>query len=246
MSQSCAKRCRINNLVDPRYSGQAVGMGSSDILGRINGLSMRVGPVSYQNQVCILRESRVDLILGLDFLRRFKCEINLDEKLLKLKVRGRTVRLSFISNYSGPLQNLDFTSKNKFDTGNEDVLLHDEKNESEDNLRNYQSTNRDNIMLDKNEKQPSLGYSDIRNKIKSNYQKIDDYKTDVNNVNNDKSKQQSLQDYYDMKNYMKKNQKDKKTILSTSIINDYDDYDNDDENCGDDLKELVHVSMEGV
>jgi hypothetical protein len=240
MSQLCAKRCRINDLVDSRYSGQAVGMGSSDILGRINGLSMRVGPVSYQNQVCILRESRVDLILGLDFLRRFKCEINLDEKLLKLKVRGRTVRLSFISNYNGPLQNLAFTSKNKLDTGNEDILLHNEENRSEDNVRNYQG---DNIMLDKNEEEPSLGYSDIRNKIKSNYQKIDDYKTDVNNVNGDKSKQQSMQDYYDMKNYMKKNQKDKKTILSTSIINDYD---NDDENYEDDLKELVHVSMEGV
>jgi hypothetical protein len=49
-----------------------------------------------------------------------------------------------------------------------------------------------------------------------------------------------------MKNYMKKNQKEKQSILPTAIINDYDNYDNDDENCGDDLKGLVSVSMEGV
>lgn len=96
MSESCAKRCHISDQIDGRYSGKAVGIGSSDILGRINDLSMRVGPVSYLNKVSILRQSRVDLIIGLDFLRRFGAEINLEKRMLKLQVRGKVVRIPFI------------------------------------------------------------------------------------------------------------------------------------------------------
>ena len=96
MSESCAKRCHISDQIDGRYSGKAVGIGSSDILGRINDLSMRVGPVSYLNKVSILRQSRVDLIIGLDFLRRFGAEINIEKRMLKLQVRGKVVRIPFI------------------------------------------------------------------------------------------------------------------------------------------------------
>ena len=104
MSAACAKRCGIAGLIDDRFPGKAIGVGSSDILGRIDELSMRVGPLSYHNRVAILRESRVDLIIGLDFLRRFKAEINLDQRLMKLRVREKTIRMPFITSENSQLK----------------------------------------------------------------------------------------------------------------------------------------------
>jgi DNA damage-inducible protein 1 len=46
MSASCAKRCRISNKIDARFSGRAVGVGSSDIIGRI-------GAVCYWHITCV-------------------------------------------------------------------------------------------------------------------------------------------------------------------------------------------------
>jgi len=113
MSAACAKRCRVSNLVDDRFAGKAVGIGSSDILGRIDELAMRVGPLSYHNQVAVLRESRVDLIIGLDFLRRFKAEINLDQRLLKLRVREKTIRMPFITSENSQLKTFKDAAKDR-------------------------------------------------------------------------------------------------------------------------------------
>lgn len=100
-------------MIDDRFAGKAVGIGSSDILGRIGDLSMRVGPLSYHNQVAILRESRVDLIIGLDFLRRFKAEINLDQRILKLRVRDKTIRMPFISTENSQLKTFTDAANSK-------------------------------------------------------------------------------------------------------------------------------------
>ena len=128
MSESCARRCRVSNMIDSRFCGKAVGMGTSDILGRISELPMRVGPISYHNKVSILRESRVDLILGLDFLRRFKSEINLEDGILRMKVRGKVIRIAFIDNYERPLR----SSSDSIDQSEDNVTLEDEGSSSED------------------------------------------------------------------------------------------------------------------
>jgi len=96
MSASCAKRCRISSAIDTRFSGRAVGVGSSDILGRIDGLGMRIGPVSFDGRVAVLRESRVDFLIGLDFLRRFECEVSLKENIVKLTVRGKVYKVPLL------------------------------------------------------------------------------------------------------------------------------------------------------
>ena len=132
MSESCARRCRVANMIDGRFSGKVVGVGSSDILGRINELPMQVGPISFHNKVSILRESRIDLILGLDFLRRFRTEINLDERILKLKVRNRIIRISLIANHDGPLKKS--RGENEYDE--EDIIIQEESSSEEDSTCN--------------------------------------------------------------------------------------------------------------
>ena len=100
MSASCAKRCRISNKIDARFSGRAVGVGSSDIIGRIDGLEMRVGPVSFEGRVSVLREARVDFLIGLDLLKRFNTEVNLKDHVLKLQVRERWYKVPLLNKNS--------------------------------------------------------------------------------------------------------------------------------------------------
>ena len=73
-----------------------MGVGSSDIIGRIDGLGMRVGPVNFEGKVSILREARVDFLIGLDLLQRFKTEVNLRDHVLKLQVRDRVYRVPLL------------------------------------------------------------------------------------------------------------------------------------------------------
>ena len=97
MSYGCAQRCRISGNIDTKYSGRAIGVGSSDILGRINGLSMRVGPISFDGKVSILRDSRVDFLIGLDFLKRFNCEVSFKDNALKLQVNNKMYKIPLMN-----------------------------------------------------------------------------------------------------------------------------------------------------
>jgi hypothetical protein len=97
MSAACAKRCHISDAIDTQYSGKAIGVGTSEIIGGIDDLSFRIGPVNFQNKVSILSNSRCDFLIGLDILTRFKCDINVGEKILKLSVRGNKIRIPFVS-----------------------------------------------------------------------------------------------------------------------------------------------------
>lgn len=98
MSTSCAKRCRVSSLIDTQHCGKAVGVGSSEIVGGINGLGLRIGPLNFQNKISVLRNSRCDLLIGLDILKRFQCEISFKERVLRLHVRGDEVHIPLLSN----------------------------------------------------------------------------------------------------------------------------------------------------
>ena len=141
MSAACAKRCGIAGLIDDRFPGKAIGVGSSDILGRIDELAMRVGPLSYHNRVAILRESRVDLIIGLDFLRRFKAEINLDQRLMKLRVREKTIRMPFITSENSQLKTFMDASNHKENSEVDDEYDYESSNHNRDRSRHVTNPN---------------------------------------------------------------------------------------------------------
>lgn len=105
MSSACARRCRLSNLIDDQHSGKAIGVGFSDIIGGIEGLGMRIGPLNFQNKVSILRHSRCDFLIGLDVLRRFNSEISLKDRILKLNVRGEEVRIPIVSSNQREIRN---------------------------------------------------------------------------------------------------------------------------------------------
>lgn len=98
MSTSCARRCGLWQAIDTQHSGRAIGVGTSDIVGGIEGLGIRIGPLSFQNKISILRNSnhRCDFIIGLDILKRFNCDILLRERVVKMYVRGNEVRIPLV------------------------------------------------------------------------------------------------------------------------------------------------------
>jgi hypothetical protein len=111
MSTSCARRCDLWDAIDTQHSGRAIGVGTSEIIGGIDGLGIRIGPVSFQNKISILRNSnhRCDFIIGLDILKRFNCDILLRERVIKMHVRGNEVRIPLITHVESQGSSTDLT-----------------------------------------------------------------------------------------------------------------------------------------
>jgi len=70
ISKNCATRCNIMHLLDVRFAGMAVGVGSSRILGRVHLADMEVAGVLLQCSFTVLEDNKVDLLFGLDNLKR--------------------------------------------------------------------------------------------------------------------------------------------------------------------------------
>jgi hypothetical protein len=99
MSMSCAKRCRLSPFIDPRYSGKAIGVGFGEIVGQIRDIPLRIGPIVTNSRIAVLRgggSSRVDFIIGLDLLRKFKCDISLMEGFLRLHFKGKAFKIPLL------------------------------------------------------------------------------------------------------------------------------------------------------
>lgn len=111
MSTSCARRCDLWNAIDTQHSGRAVGVGTSEIVGGIEGLGIRIGPLSFQNKISILQNSnyRCDFIIGLDILKRFNCDILLRERVIKMHVRGNEVRIPLVTQVGSQSTSTDLT-----------------------------------------------------------------------------------------------------------------------------------------
>jgi DNA damage-inducible protein 1 len=73
------------HLLDDRFAGMAVGVGSSRILGRIHLADMEVGGVVLQCSFTVLEDNKVDLLFGLDNLKRHQCCIDLVSSQLHIK-----------------------------------------------------------------------------------------------------------------------------------------------------------------
>lgn len=70
MSAGCAERCNIMRLVDTRWAGIAKGVGVQKIIGRIHMVQMQIENDYLTTSFSVLEEQPMDMLLGLDMLKR--------------------------------------------------------------------------------------------------------------------------------------------------------------------------------
>ncbi|KZC08847.1 PREDICTED: protein DDI1 homolog 2 [Dufourea novaeangliae] len=88
MSAACAERCHIMRLVDTRWAGVAKGVGVQRIIGRIHMVQIQIGNDHLTTSFSVLEEQPMDMLLGLDMLKRHQCCIDLKRNVLQIGTTG--------------------------------------------------------------------------------------------------------------------------------------------------------------
>eukprot|EP00042_Codosiga_hollandica_P043684 m.417969 g.417969 ORF g.417969 m.417969 type:complete len:165 (+) comp56621_c0_seq7:794-1288(+) len=82
MSAACAERCNLSRFIDTRYHGTAVGVGTQKIIGRIHVAQLEIGGTFLPTSFSVLEDQPMDMLLGLDMLKRHQCIIDLRQNAL--------------------------------------------------------------------------------------------------------------------------------------------------------------------
>nr|CAH8838797.1 unnamed protein product [Trichobilharzia regenti] len=88
MSENCARRCNLDSLIDKRWAGLAYGVGTQTIIGRVHNGLIEIAGVFIPTSFIVLKDQSLDLLIGLDMLKRHQCCIDLKRNVLVID--GRT------------------------------------------------------------------------------------------------------------------------------------------------------------
>merc|ERR1719381_265583 len=134
MSQKAAEKCNIMRLVDQRWAGVAKGVGTQKIIGRVHMAQIQIENDFLTSSFSILEEQPMDMLLGLDMLKRHQCSIDLKNNVLVIGSTGTTT--PFLA--EGDLPDCARLSGAAADAaaqqGDEDQVMRDSAKEHEDRM----------------------------------------------------------------------------------------------------------------
>lgn len=93
MNRTTAEKCGLMRLVDKRMRGVAVGVGRQEILGRIHMTPVNLSGMHIPFSFSVIAEQDIDLIIGLDQLKRHQMVIDLKNNCLTID----SVQVPFLS-----------------------------------------------------------------------------------------------------------------------------------------------------
>jgi len=104
MSSECADRLGLLHLVDKRFEGVAVGVGTGKILGKIHIVELTIGGYAFPCSITVmdsesgLGDKNMDCLFGLDMLKRHRCSIDLAKNALvfPLGLTGESMEAPFL------------------------------------------------------------------------------------------------------------------------------------------------------
>ncbi|KRY76708.1 Protein DDI1 -like protein 2 [Trichinella pseudospiralis] len=88
MSVKFAEKCNILRLADKRFRGVAKGVGTCAVVGRIHMAQLQIGNDFFPISLMVVEDDLVDMMLGLDMLKRHQCIIDLRQNCLVIGTTG--------------------------------------------------------------------------------------------------------------------------------------------------------------
>nr|CDS34149.1 protein ddi1 2 [Hymenolepis microstoma] len=140
MSLECARRCNLERLIDKRFQGMAYGVGSQKIIGRVHQAMLKFDNTTLPTSFLIL-DQQMEIMIGLDMLKRHRCCINLAENVLQV---GDYARVPFL-----PESELPHFAKISPERGAQPGASSTEQNFSEEQLSKVELLTSQNVPRDR-------------------------------------------------------------------------------------------------
>ena len=125
MGKTTAEKCGLLRLMDTRFAGKAVGVGTGKILGRVHMAPAEIQGHHIPMSISVMDQDGMDFLFGLDNLKRHQCSIDLHRNVLRFPGMngGPDLEMPFLPEHlipktAGIYDLLDESSEGKDEDGN--------------------------------------------------------------------------------------------------------------------------------